>query len=126
MLKISATFSTIRTPSSYPASQKRYLHGRTPDLRAPYREVALSATRHSDRTEENPALPVYDTSGPYTDPEVHMELAHGLPALRRQWIKQPRDTEILSSPTSEYARQRESDLLTFHWRFPSPCLLRRA
>ena len=58
MLKCSRTFSTIRTPPSYPASCMRYLSGSTPDLRVPYREVALSATRHSDRTEENLPLPV--------------------------------------------------------------------
>ena len=41
MLKESTTFSTIRTPSSYPASQKRYLSGARADVRVPYREIAL-------------------------------------------------------------------------------------
>jgi phosphomethylpyrimidine synthase len=126
MLTGSPTLSTIRTPSSYPASQKRYLHGSTPDLRVPYREIALSATRHSHGTEENPPLPVYDTSGAYTDPEVRIDLAHGLPGLRTDWIKQRDDTEILSIPSSEYARRRERDLLTYHLRFPSLFMYRRA
>ena len=48
------------------------------------------------------------------------------PDVRAEWIKQRGDTEILSGPTSEYARQRERDLLTYHLRFPSPFISRRA
>jgi phosphomethylpyrimidine synthase len=126
MLKQAPTFSTIRTPSSYPASLKLYLQGSRGDLHVPYREIALSATHHSDRTEENPPLPVYDTSGPYTDANVRIDLSRGLPDLRTNWIKQRNDTESLSGPTSEYARQRERDLLTYHLRSPSRCISRRA
>src|ERR1700693_3026673 len=99
MLKNAPTFSTIRTPSSYPASQKHYLNGSHAELRVPYREISLSATNHSHGTEENPPLPVYDTSGAYTDPNVRIDPSHGLPELRREWIKQRNDTEILSIPT---------------------------
>jgi phosphomethylpyrimidine synthase len=126
MLKQSPTFSTIRTPSSYPASQKRYLRGSRTDLRVPYREISLSATRLSDRTEENPLLPVYDTSGSYTDPDARIELTRGLPSQRINWIKERDDTEILGRPSSEYTRRRENDLLAFHLRFPSPSISRRA
>jgi phosphomethylpyrimidine synthase len=126
MTKQSPTFSTIRTPSSYPASHKRYLQGDGGDLRVPYREIALSATHHRDRTEENRPLPVYDTSGPYTDADVRINLSRGLPDLRTDWITQRNDVETLSCPTSEYARQRERDLLTYHSRFPSPPVPRRA
>jgi phosphomethylpyrimidine synthase len=126
MLNNTATFSTIRTPASHPASRKRYLQGSRADLRVPCREIKLSATRHSDRLAENPPLPVYDTSGPYTDAEVRIDLSRGLPDVRTEWIKQRDDTEILSGPTSEYARQRERDLLTYHLRFPSPVISRRA
>lgn len=125
MLKNSPTFSTIRTPSSYPASQKRYLRGSNTNLRVPYREIALSPTQHSHGMEENPPLPVYDTSGAYTDPDVPIDLAHGLPALRAGWIKERNDTEILSIPSSEYARDREKDLLTYHLRFPFLFMYRR-
>ncbi len=126
MLKESTTFSTIRTPSSYPASQKRYLSGARPDVRVPYREIALSATRHSERIEENAPLPVYDTSGPYTETDERIDLSRGLPNLRSNWIKERGDTEILTGPSSEYARQRERDLLTYHLQFPSPFIARRA
>jgi phosphomethylpyrimidine synthase len=126
MLKESTNFSTIRTPSSYPASEKRYIDGNRAGLRVPYREISLSATNNSHGTEENPPLPVYDTSGAYTDPKVRIDLTHGLPNLRTDWIKQRNDTEILSIPGSEYARLRERDLLTYHLRFPSLFMSRRA
>src|SRR5260370_27974964 len=126
MLKGSPTFSTSRTPSSYPASHKRYLQGGRLDVRVPYREITLSAPRRSDHAEENPPLPVYDTSGPYRDPEVRMRLTRGLPVLRSNWIKEREDSEILTGRSSEYARGRENDLLTFHLRFPSPPISRRA
>ena len=126
MLKESPTFSTIRTPSTYPASHKRYLAGSRADVRVPYREITLSDTRHGDHAEANPPLPVYDTSGPYTDPEIGIGLTRGLPALRSDWIKERQDTETLTGRSSEYARGREKDLLTFHLRFPSPPISRRA
>ena len=126
MVKESTAFSTIRTPSSYPASQKRYLSGACADVRVPYREIALSATRHGERVEENPPLPVYDTSGPYTDADQRIDLSRGLPDLRSDWIKERGDTAILASPSSEYARQRERDLLTYHLQFPPPFIARRA
>src|SRR5713226_1438618 len=113
MLKQSPTFSTIRTPSSYPASHKRYLQGSRGDLSVPYREIALSPTRHSDRIEGNPPLPVYDTSGPYTDADVRIDLSRGLRDLRTDWIKQRDNTEILTAPSSPYARERDRDLLTY-------------
>jgi hypothetical protein len=126
MLKESPTFSTIRTPSSYPASHKRYLAGNRADVRVPYREITLSDTHHRDHTEANPPVPVYDTSGPYTDPEVGIRLTRGLPALRSDWIKEREDTGTLTGRSSEYAREREKDLLTVHLRFPSPPISRRA
>jgi phosphomethylpyrimidine synthase len=126
MLKESPTFSTIRTPSSYPASHKRYLQGGRLDVRVPYREITLSDTHHGDYAEANPPLPVYDTSGPYTDPEVGIRLTRGLPALRRDWIKEREDSETLTGRSSEYARGCENDLLTFHLRFPSPPISQRA
>jgi phosphomethylpyrimidine synthase len=126
MLKESTTFSTIRTPSSYPASQKRYHSGARPDVRVPYREIALSATRRGERVEGNPPLPVYDTSGPYTAPEVRIALDRGLPELRTGWIKERNDTEILSGPSSEYARISDTNLLNYNVRFPSPFISRRA
>ena len=120
------TFSTIQTPSSYPASRKRYLQGSRSDVQVPYREITLSDTRHGDHAEANPPLPVYDTSGPYTDAEIGIRLTRGLPALRSDWIKEREDTETLTRPSSEYARGLETNLLTFHLRFPSSFSSRRS
>src|SRR5437660_3558198 len=78
MSKTEMTFAEIRTPSSYPASAKRYFSGSRDDVKVPYRELSLSETRHSDRIEQNAPLPLYDTSGPYTDPDAEIDLARGL------------------------------------------------
>jgi len=69
-----------------PGSRKMYVHG--PDgIRVPFREIALSPTKGMrGETEINPPFRVYDTSGPYTDPEVPIDLREGLPELRRPWI----------------------------------------
>jgi phosphomethylpyrimidine synthase len=126
MPKESPTFSAIRTPSTYPASHKRYVAGNRADLRVPYREITLSPTRHSDHTEDNPPVPLYDTSGSYTDPELDIQLTQGLRAVRAGWIKERDDTEILKRPSSDYARTQENNLLDLHLRFPSPFVSRRA
>jgi len=65
-MKTSTSFSAIQARSTYRGSRKRYFTGSRPDLNVPYREVSLSTTRHSDRVEQNPPLPLYDTSGPST------------------------------------------------------------
>jgi len=119
-------FSSISTPTPYPESNKCYLQGSRPDLRVPYREVFLSATHHHSYIEDNPPIPIYDASGPYTDPEIGIDLNRGLPVLRNPWIAKRDDTEILNRRTSEYARGREGDLLTSHLRFPGKHKPRRA
>lgn len=126
MQKPSKTIPAIETPSTYPASRKRFLHGNRTDVRVPFREITLSPTHHSDRMEQNPPLPVYDTSGPYTDPEVRVDLKRGLPDLRTAWITQRDDTETLAKPSSRYAHERARDLLAFDLRFPSSSKPRRA
>ncbi len=74
-----------RTP--LPASRKVYIHGSRPDIAVPMREIALSATRTSSgQSVPNPPFRVYDTSGPYTDPAVAIDLERGLPTLRADWI----------------------------------------
>ena len=71
-------------------------------------------------------MPVYDTSGPYTDSEIGIQLTRGLPDLRTDWIEEREDTEFVDRPGSAYARVRKNDLLTSHIRFPSPPVSRRA
>jgi phosphomethylpyrimidine synthase len=119
MSKTEMTFAEIRTPSTYPASAKRYFSGSRADLKVPYRELFLSETRHRDRVEQNPPLPLYDTSGPYTDSEAEIDVTRGLPVQRRAWIEDRQDTKRLDCLSSEFGRQRQNDLLTSHPRFPS-------
>jgi phosphomethylpyrimidine synthase len=110
----------------FPASQKRYVVGSRPDIRVPMREVTLTPTRTSDGVEENPPVPVYDTSGPYTDPDAAIDLLNGLPDLRGRWIEARGDTELLDAPTSAFGRRRQGDPALAHLRFEHIRTPRRA
>src|SRR5512134_2791899 len=69
-----------------PGSKKVYVPG-PQGARVPFREIALHPTRGlRGEVELNAPLRVYDTSGPYTDPEAQIDLRAGLPELRRPWI----------------------------------------
>ncbi|MCB6184233.1 phosphomethylpyrimidine synthase ThiC [Leeia sp. TBRC 13508] len=104
-------------PTPLPASEKKYLSGSRPDIRVPYREITQTETRIGERKEANPPIPVYDCSGPYTDLNMAVDLAEGLPALRAKWIDERNDTELLSGPTSEFGQARQADPATAHLRF---------
>ena len=110
----------------FPASRRIYLQGNRPDVRVPMREIALSPTVGSAGTEDNPPFPVYDTSGPYGDPEVEIDLVRGLPAQRAGWIEERGDTEALTGPSSEYGRARAGASETAHLRFQHVRTPRRA
>jgi phosphomethylpyrimidine synthase len=118
--------ATLGLPKDFPSSQKKYLIGSRSDLRVPYREITLSPTHHSRGTEENPPLPVYDSSGPFSDPDCSVDIVEGLPKLRSNWIEERSDTELLHGLSWEFGRQRASDLLTFELRFPTRPRPRRA
>ena len=105
----------VRQP--FPKSRKIYVQGSRPDLRVPMREVSQTATRTEKGEEHNPPLTVYDTSGPYTDPDVRIDLLAGLPPLRAVWIAERGDTEELKGPTSIFGRIRAADEKTRHLRF---------
>ncbi len=93
----------------FPGSRKIHVEGSRPDIRVPMREIAQSPTPASFGAEENPPIPVYDTSGPFTDPHVAVDLMKGIPEVRSAWIAERGDTEQLEGPTSEYGRARQSD-----------------
>ncbi|MFD0724080.1 phosphomethylpyrimidine synthase ThiC [Lysobacter brunescens] len=109
-----------------PGSRKIHVEGSRPDLRVPMREIALSRTPTLFGGEDNPPVTVYDTSGPYTDPDARIDLALGLPALRARWIEERGDTEVLTALTSEFGRARESNAKLDSVRFPNRALPRRA
>ncbi len=101
----------------FPASRKIYVQGSRPDLRVPMREVTQQDTPLAMGAEHNPAITIYDTSGPYTDPDHVIDLESGLPRLREGWIKERNDSEELSGPSSAYGRERTSDSATESFRF---------
>src|SRR5499425_68052 len=92
-------------------SRKIYLPGSRPDIRVPMREVALSGGE--------PPIRLYDTSGPYTDPDAHTDIKMGLPPLRLPWILGRADIEELAGPSSRYRRDRDSDPALGGVRFAS-------
>ena len=110
----------------FPASRKRYVLGSRPDLRVPMREIAQSPTQTSAGPEENPPIFVYDTSGPYSDPDARIDLMAGLPEVRSAWIDERADTERLEGPTSAFGRRRQQDPALAHLRFEHIRTPRRA
>ncbi|MFO1370116.1 MAG: phosphomethylpyrimidine synthase ThiC [Marinagarivorans sp.] len=93
----------------FPRSQKIYVTGSRPDIRVPMREISLFDTPTDMGGEKNPPVRVYDTSGPYSDPSVSIDLRKGLPNIRSQWILDRGDTEALSGSASLFTRQRLDD-----------------
>src|SRR5215212_6952769 len=85
-----------------PKSRKIYIEGTRADLRVPVREISQSETSAAFGSEQNPSLAVYDTSGPYTDPTVKIDIRSGLAPLRAGWIAERADTEELGGPTSRF------------------------
>lgn len=83
-----------------PASNKIYIQGTLyPRIKVPFREISLSDSPSSNgTTSPNSPLRLYDTSGPYTDPESEIDLSKGLAPIRNEWITQRQDTEIVETP----------------------------
>jgi phosphomethylpyrimidine synthase len=103
-----------------PKSRKIYVQGSRPDIRVPMREISQSDTPlygAPGQVESNPALAVYDTSGPYTDPAVKIDIRSGLEPLRAAWIAERRDTEDLGGPSSRFGVERLADPKLTELRF---------
>ena len=100
-----------------PNSRKVYIEGSRPDIRVPMREITQSDTPAAMGAEKNPPVYVYDTSGPYTDPAVKIDIRSGLPALREKWIVERNDSELLTDLTSAYGRARATDPKLAELRF---------
>ncbi len=117
--KPAASISLSTEP--FPASRKIYVEGSRPDVQVPMREIRVSPTHtHSGLTIENPAVTLYDTSGPYTDPNAAIDLRRGLPPLRRPWVLERGGVDELPAVSSEYGRRRATDPKLAPIRFPSP------
>jgi len=93
----------------FPNSRKIFVEGSRPDIQVPMREISLSDTETQQGPEKNAPVTVYDTSGPYTDPEANIDIRNGLNDVRSAWIEERNDTEVLDELSSEYGQQRASD-----------------
>ena len=96
------------TQGALPGSEKIYVKGER--VSVAMRRIALTDTidEHGVRHPNEPVV-VYDTSGPYTDPEYKADPRKGLPKLRSEWIEARGDVERLDDLSSEYGRMRRSD-----------------
>ena len=93
----------------FPNSEKVYIAGSRPDLQVPFRKITQEDTPSQMGAEKNPPLYVYDTSGPYTDPCVTIDIRAGLTPIRAAWINERNDTELLTGPTSAFGQTRLND-----------------
>jgi phosphomethylpyrimidine synthase len=117
----SQTASTVLSTDPFPSSTKIHVEGSRPDVRVPMREIRVSPTHtHAGLTIQNPAVTLYDTSGPYTDPSAMIDLRRGLPPLRRPWVLERGGVDELPAVSSEYGRRRATDPKLAPIRFPSP------
>src|SRR5688572_13049823 len=97
--KFLAATAHVDDAAVQPLPNSRKVH--VSDLRVPMREIA--------QTGDNPPIAVYDTSGPYTDPAVKIDIRKGLAPLREKWILGRNDAQLLEAPSSEYGRKRLAD-----------------
>ncbi|MGV2833436.1 phosphomethylpyrimidine synthase ThiC [Pseudomonas shirazensis] len=98
-------------------SRKVYVQGSRPDIRVPMREISLDDTPTDFGGEANAPVLVYDTSGPYTDPAVSIDVRKGLGDVRSAWIDARGDTERLEGLSSNFGQQRLSDAELTKLRF---------
>jgi len=85
--------------SHFPDSNKVYVTGAREGVRVPFREVTLTAGSGDES-----CMRMYDTSGPWTDASLHLDVREGLPALRREWIDARKDTECYEGRDGHYDR----------------------
>jgi len=106
------------TTGPFPNSKKIYEAGTIHQIQVPHRSIELSDTKTPEGDLiKNPAVTVYDTSGPYTDSDYVVDLEKGLPKIRAQWIRERNDVEEMTQLSSEYGQMRQGDAELDHLRF---------
>lgn len=112
---------SVITRDPFPKSKKVYVKGKLHAIEVAMREITLHDTQlkfnPSAPAEQNPPVTVYDTSGPYTDPSIEIDVRKGLPELRQNWIEGRADTELLNGISSHYGQERLHDPKLDHLRF---------
>ncbi len=106
----------------FPGSKKLYIkafnESSQSEIHVALREIHLSPTQlANDKTEYNAPVRIYDTSGPYSDPDKTIDVRKGLDSLRKNWIEGRNDTEVLNGNSSEYAKIREMNIALESLRF---------
>ncbi|MDM1293083.1 phosphomethylpyrimidine synthase ThiC [Sphingobacterium sp. N143] len=106
------------TQTPFPNSKKVFVPGKRFPIQVAMRQITLSPTKLSNgQVEINPAITIYDTSGPYTDGTQEIDIRKGLPRLRDQWIKDRNDVMELDTISSDYGQQRLADKTLDELRF---------
>ncbi|MDE6299647.1 MAG: phosphomethylpyrimidine synthase ThiC, partial [Muribaculaceae bacterium] len=99
--------------SSYPGSRKIYIPGKLFPINVAMREISQYPTvtvKDGVRKEiANEPVVVYDTSGPFTDPDIEIDYNKGLPRIREKWIEERNDTVTMPDISSEYGKQRRDN-----------------
>ncbi|KAB8308324.1 phosphomethylpyrimidine synthase ThiC [Erwinia endophytica] len=108
--------------TAFPNSRRIWLTGSRADIRVPMREIQLSPTmiggsKDHPLFEDNEPVPVYDTAGPYGDPDAKIDVHAGLTRLRNDWIIERGDTQPITQLSSVYTQQRLADEGLDHLRF---------
>ena len=95
----------ISTDPISPNSKKVYVSGALhPEIKVPFREISLSSSTTEDKNDhhkdnDESSILVYDTSGPYTDPNVKIDIREGLQPIRLPWITGREDVEYYDART---------------------------
>jgi len=88
---------------SFPNSKKVYIKGNLHNINVAMRDISVQDTLGNNSN--NGSITVYDTSGPYTDPDIDIDVLLGLYPIREKWIKARKDVEELEYFTSEFSKQ---------------------
>lgn len=100
------------TTKPFPSSEKVFVKGEIHPIKVAMREIFLSPTDNCHKPdgtlEQNPPVTVYDTSGPYTDSSVQIDIEQGIERLREEWILGRGDVEQLEDFSAEYYHERMS------------------
>lgn len=108
---------------TYPSSEKIYIPGEINKIQVGMRKIKLTDTVTMDEEgqeviKKNNPMIVYDTSGPYSDPKIQIDIRKGLPRIREEWYAKRKDLIRLHHLTSEYGRNRLADKSLDPIRFP--------
>ena len=105
------------TCSPFPASKKVYVQGEIHDIKVAMREIALTDTKFNGKNIPNAAVTVYDTSGPFTDIDLTVDVKQGIPKIREQWILDRGDVEQMEGMSSLYGNERMNNKGLDYLRF---------